>query len=63
MNIQLEMDKLKTEKSDLEAVIETHKERIKAINLKLRKLDTVLKHAQGILTDQEGVREHEESEA
>lgn len=53
MNIQLEIEKLQKEKSDLEAVIKAvHRERIKAINLKCRQLETVRKHAESILTDQ-----------
>jgi hypothetical protein len=64
MNIKLEIEKLQKEKSDLEAVIVVHKDRIKWINAKCRQLETVRKHAESILTESvaQEVKDHEESE-
>lgn len=65
MDIKAEIEKLRIEKKDKEAIIEVYKERIKEINLQCRKLQTLQKHAEEIMSSEEkqAVKDHEEAEA
>ena len=53
MDIQAKIDELNKRKEALEKTIEDSKEEIKKINIQGRKLQTILKHAEAALNDQE----------
>jgi len=51
MNITLTINELNDRRKDLESSIAKNKEEIKAINLKLRKLDTLVKKAEELFNE------------
>lgn len=53
MDIKKVIDELNTRRSTLEKQITSAKEEIKAINVRERKLQTILKHAEAALTGEE----------
>jgi cell division protein FtsB len=51
MDITATISQLEAKKAELEAQNEKNKAEIKDINLKIRRLDTVLKHAKNVLDE------------